>query len=208
VVVGCIDEDKLQAQAFTRERKLEIAQRSYKLLTEITGWGRRTLFSILWFSLRRAMRIISAARSRRWKDPLIKQALPDVRTILGIRCFLRAAGGGAGSREFGFPDYCTKAGLDLAIVNTESWTGLRQFQRKSENSRKTFCFRIPRRMCLPRIRMPGCCEMFPPTGRKQSKEQRAAVNQHYIAAIAEHFRTTKKKEKLARQTCLDERLAN
>src|SRR5437667_1765977 len=32
VVVGCIDEDKLQAQAFTRERKLAIAERSYKLL--------------------------------------------------------------------------------------------------------------------------------------------------------------------------------
>ena len=26
VVVGCIDEDKLQAQAFTRERKLAVAQ--------------------------------------------------------------------------------------------------------------------------------------------------------------------------------------
>src|SRR6202051_3357122 len=33
VVVGCIDEDKLQAQAFTRERKLEIAKRSLELLT-------------------------------------------------------------------------------------------------------------------------------------------------------------------------------
>ena len=30
LVVGCIDEDKLQAQAFTRERKLEIARRSYR----------------------------------------------------------------------------------------------------------------------------------------------------------------------------------
>src|ERR1700716_514365 len=37
VVVGCIDEDKLQAQAFTRERKLAIARRSYKLLTEKYG---------------------------------------------------------------------------------------------------------------------------------------------------------------------------
>jgi len=37
VVVGCIDEDKLQAQAFTRERKLAIAQRSFKLLTEKYG---------------------------------------------------------------------------------------------------------------------------------------------------------------------------
>src|ERR1700756_4229434 len=33
VVCGCIDEDKLQAQAFTRERKLEIARRSLELLT-------------------------------------------------------------------------------------------------------------------------------------------------------------------------------
>src|SRR5690242_14000478 len=40
VVVGCIDEDKLQAQAFTRERKLAIAQRSYKLLTEKYEIGR------------------------------------------------------------------------------------------------------------------------------------------------------------------------
>ena len=39
VVVGCIDEDKLQAQAFTRERKLAIAQRSYELLTRKYGLG-------------------------------------------------------------------------------------------------------------------------------------------------------------------------
>src|SRR6266852_2356865 len=39
VVVGCIDEDKLQAQAFTRERKLAIAERSYKLLTDKYGLG-------------------------------------------------------------------------------------------------------------------------------------------------------------------------
>jgi len=68
VVVGCIDEDKLQAQAFTRERKLEIAQRSYKLLTEKYGLGPEDIiFDPLVFLARRAMRIISAARSRRWK---------------------------------------------------------------------------------------------------------------------------------------------
>src|SRR5438105_6822514 len=33
VVVGSIDEDKLQAQAFTRERKLAVAERTYELLT-------------------------------------------------------------------------------------------------------------------------------------------------------------------------------
>ncbi len=34
LVVGCIDEDPVQAQAFTRERKLEVAERSYHLLTQ------------------------------------------------------------------------------------------------------------------------------------------------------------------------------
>src|SRR5581483_4907119 len=37
LVVGCIDEDKLQAQAFTRERKLAVAQRSVDLLTSKYG---------------------------------------------------------------------------------------------------------------------------------------------------------------------------
>src|SRR5260370_21658798 len=35
----------------------------------------------------------------------------------------------------------------------------------------------------------------PADWRKQGKEQRAAVNQYYIAAITEHFRTAQKKEK-------------
>src|SRR5260370_22633718 len=49
----------------------------------------------------------------------------------------------------------------------------------------------------------------PADWRKQSKEQRAAVNQYYIAAIAEHFRTAKKKEKTrAADLPLDERLGN
>src|SRR4051794_22101473 len=33
LVVGCIDEDPVQAQAFTRERKLAVAQRSTSILT-------------------------------------------------------------------------------------------------------------------------------------------------------------------------------
>ena len=46
-------------------------------------------------------------------------------------------------------------------------------------------------------------------GAQQSKEQKAAVNQYYIAAIAEHFRTATKKQKIsAADLPLDERLAN
>src|SRR5262249_61466359 len=37
LIVGCIDEDKQQAQAITRERKLAIAQRSHELLTRKYG---------------------------------------------------------------------------------------------------------------------------------------------------------------------------
>ena len=37
LVVGCIDDDKEQAQAITKERKLEVALRSAKLLTEKYG---------------------------------------------------------------------------------------------------------------------------------------------------------------------------
>src|SRR4029079_4479001 len=37
LVVGCIDEDPVQAQAFTRERKLAVAERSTDLLTRKYG---------------------------------------------------------------------------------------------------------------------------------------------------------------------------
>ena len=49
----------------------------------------------------------------------------------------------------------------------------------------------------------------PADWREQSKEQKAALNQFHIAAIAEHFRTTKKKEKSkAGDVPLDTRLSN
>ncbi len=37
LVVGCIDDDKQQAQAVTRNRKLQVAQRSFTMLTEKYG---------------------------------------------------------------------------------------------------------------------------------------------------------------------------
>src|SRR6266699_3802430 len=113
VVVGCIDEDKLQAQAFTRERKLEIAQRSYKLLTEKYGLEPEDIiFDPLVFPcatgdenyIGGAVETIEGIR-------LIKQALPDVRTILGISNV--SFGLPAGAREVVnsvFLYYCTKAG--------------------------------------------------------------------------------------------------
>ena len=50
MVVGCIDEDPVQAQAFTRERKLAVAERSFELLTEKYGIpGEDILFDPLVF---------------------------------------------------------------------------------------------------------------------------------------------------------------
>src|SRR5216683_2059417 len=122
VVVGCIDEDKLQAQAFTRERKLAIAQRSYKLLTEKYGLGPEDIiFDPLVFPCATGdENYIGGAVETMEGIRLIKQALPDVRTILGISNV--SFGLPAGAREVVnsvFLYYCTKAGLDLAIVNTE-----------------------------------------------------------------------------------------
>src|SRR5258707_12943888 len=122
VVVGCIDEDKLQAQAFTRERKLAIAQRSFKLLTEKYGLGPEDIiFDPLVFPCATGdENYIGGAVETTEGIRLIKRALPDVRTILGISNV--SFGLPAGAREVVnsvFLYYCTKAGLDLAIVNTE-----------------------------------------------------------------------------------------
>jgi 5-methyltetrahydrofolate--homocysteine methyltransferase len=122
IVVGCIDEDKQQAQAITRERKLQIAERSYKLLTEKYGIEPEDIiFDPLTFPIGTgdknyigaAVEIIEGIR-------LIKHALPRTKTILGIS-----------NVSFGLPPagrevlnavllhHCVQAGLDLAMVNTE-----------------------------------------------------------------------------------------
>jgi 5-methyltetrahydrofolate--homocysteine methyltransferase len=212
VVVGCIDEDKLQAQAFTRERKREIAKRSYTLLTEKYGMAAEDIvFDPLVFPcatgdenyIGGAVETIEGIR-------LIKQALPDVRTILGISNV--SFGLPAGAREVVnsvFLYYCTKAGLDLAIVNTEK---LERFASIPEHERRlaeNLLFSHPPKDVPADHPRALLLRDVPPDWREQSKEQKAAVNQYHIAAITEHFRTAKKKEKArAADLPLDERLAN
>jgi 5-methyltetrahydrofolate--homocysteine methyltransferase len=122
LVVGCIDEDKEQAQAVTRERKRDIAVRSWQLLTG--QYGIRPgdiIFDPLVFPCATGdQNYIGSAAETIEGIRLIKQALPDAKTILGIS-----------NVSFGLPEagrevlnsvflyHCTKAGLDLAIVNAE-----------------------------------------------------------------------------------------
>jgi 5-methyltetrahydrofolate--homocysteine methyltransferase len=212
VVVGCIDEDPLQAQAFTRERKLAIAQRSYKLLTENYGLAPEDIiFDPLVFPCATGdENYIGGAVETVEGIRLIKQALPDARTILGISNV--SFGLPAGAREVVnsvFLYYCTKAGLDLAIVNTEK---LERFASIPEHERRlaeNLLFSHPPTDVPADHSKAALLRGVPADWREQSKEQRAGVNQFHIVAITEHFRTAKKKEKVrAEDLPLDQRLAN
>jgi 5-methyltetrahydrofolate--homocysteine methyltransferase len=212
VVVGCIDEDKLQAQAFTRERKLAVARRSYKLLTEKYGLGPEDIiFDPLVFPCATGdENYIGGAVETVEGIRLIKQALPDVRTILGISNV--SFGLPAGAREVVnsvFLYYCTKAGLDLAIVNTEKLERFASIPQHERDLAENLLFSHPPKDVPADHSQAELLRSVPADWREQKKEQRAAVNQYHIAAIAEYFRTAKKKEKkLAADLPLDERLAN
>jgi 5-methyltetrahydrofolate--homocysteine methyltransferase len=122
VVVGCIDEDKQQAQAVTRDRKLAIAERSYKLLTEKYGVEPEDIFfDLLVFPIGTGDRnYIGSAVETIEGIRMVKAAMPRAKTILGIS-----------NVSFGLPEagrevlnsvmlyHCVQAGLDLAIVNSE-----------------------------------------------------------------------------------------
>ncbi|MGC1492506.1 MAG: vitamin B12 dependent-methionine synthase activation domain-containing protein, partial [Candidatus Acidiferrum sp.] len=212
VVVGCIDEDKLQAQAFTRERKLAVAQRSYKLLTEKYGLGPEDIiFDPLVFPCATGdENYIGGAVETMEGIRLIKQALPDVRTILGISNV--SFGLPAGAREVVnsvFLYYCTKAGLDLAIVNTEKLERFASIPQQERELAENLLFSHPLKEVPADHSQAGLLRNVPADWREQSKEQKAAVNQYHIAAIAEYFRTaTKKEKKRAADLPLDERLSN
>ncbi|HXK34475.1 MAG TPA: methionine synthase [Dehalococcoidia bacterium] len=122
LIVGCIDEDKEQAQAITRERKLAIAERSYRILTEDFGVRPEDIiFDPLVFPCATGdENYVGSAAETIEGVRLIKERLPHAKTVLGIS-----------NVSFGLPDagrevvnsvflyHCTKAGLDLAIVQPE-----------------------------------------------------------------------------------------
>ncbi|MBX7148724.1 methionine synthase [bacterium] len=197
VVVGTIDEDPVQAQAFTRERKLAIAERSHQLLTEKYKLNEEDLiFDPLVFPcatgdenyIGGAVETIEGIR-------LIKQKFPNCKTTLGIS-----------NISFGLPPaarevvnsvflyHCTQAGLDLAIVNTEKLERFAKIPDEEKKLAEDLLFNGPKSE----------------DWRKQSKEEKAANNQKYIALITEHFRNAVKKEdkKPKSNLSLDERLAN
>jgi 5-methyltetrahydrofolate--homocysteine methyltransferase len=122
VVVGCIDEDKARGMAVTRERKLSIAERSHRLLTEKYGLAEEDIiFDPLVFPVGTGdQNYVGAGAETVEGVRLIKEALPRTKTILGVSNVsfgLPAAGREVLNSVFLY--HCVKAGLDLAIVNSE-----------------------------------------------------------------------------------------
>jgi 5-methyltetrahydrofolate--homocysteine methyltransferase len=119
VVVGTIDE---QGMAVTAERKLEVAKRSYELLTKKYGVRPSDIiFDPLVFPVGTGdEEYIGSAEATVEGLRLIKEALPECLTILGISNIsfgLPPAGREVLNSVFLY--HATKAGLDYAIVNTE-----------------------------------------------------------------------------------------
>ncbi len=130
VVVGTIDEIGM---AVTRERKLEIAERSYDLL--VNKWGiapEDIIFDPLVFPVGTGdAQYIGSAVETIEGIRLIKEKMPRSLTTLGVS-----------NVSFGLPPvgrevlnavylyHCTQAGLDYAIVNTEK---LERFASIPEN---------------------------------------------------------------------------
>ena len=122
LVVGCIDDDKEQAQAISRQRKLEVALRSHQLLTEKYGvLEHDIIFDPLVFPAGTGdVNYLGSAAETIEGVRLIKEALPNTKTILGISNVsfgLPTAGREVFNSVFLY--HCVQAGLDLAIVNSE-----------------------------------------------------------------------------------------
>jgi len=191
----------VQAQAFTRERKLEIAKRSHHFLT--TKYGLRQediIFDPLVFPcatgdenyIGGAVETIEGIR-------LIKKEFPYCKTVLGIS-----------NISFGLPPaarevvnsvflyHCTQAGLDLAIVNAEKLERFASIPPEEKKLAEDLLFNVGAKNFSPLQ-----------DWRKQTKEEKATINRANIATLADHFRNTVKSVRAIHESPLplDERLA-
>jgi len=201
LIVGAIDEDKQQAQAFTRERKLAVAKRSVELLTTKYGIPPEDIIidPLVFPCATGDTNYIGGAVETIESLRLIKSEIPYVKTVLGISNI--SFGLPASAREVVnsvFLYYCTRAGLDLAIVNAEKLERFASIPDDERHLAEALLFNTP----------PAGMEA-PQDWRQQTAEQKAAINQHHIAKIAEFFRGRTQKAKVkAVDIPLDQRLAN
>ncbi|MBI3667960.1 MAG: homocysteine S-methyltransferase family protein [Acidobacteria bacterium] len=141
---------------------------------------------------------------------LIREEIPHAKTVLGIS-----------NISFGLPPaarevvnsvflyYATKAGLDLAIVNAEKLERFASIPEEERRLAESLLFNTPPAEVPAGHPAAELVKTAPEDWRRQTEEQKAAINQFHIAAIAEHFRKAGAKVKAKPQDLpLDQRLAN
>jgi 5-methyltetrahydrofolate--homocysteine methyltransferase len=207
LVVGSIDEDKVQAQAFTRERKLAVAERSFQLLTEKYGIPPEDIIidPLVFPCATGDANYIGGAVETIEGIRLVKVKLPLVKTILGISNI--SFGLPAAAREVVnsvFLYHCTKAGLDLAIVNAEKIERFASIPEGERRLAENLLFNSP-----PVDAADESLRTAAEDWRRQTPAQKVAINQWHIAAVTEHFRKAGARVKQrAEDLPLDQRLAN
>jgi 5-methyltetrahydrofolate--homocysteine methyltransferase len=212
VIVGCIDEDPLQAQAFTRERKLSIAERSVQLLTERYGLAAENIIldPLVFPCATGDQNYIGGAVETIEGIRLIKQRIPFVRIVLGISNV--SFGLPAGAREVVnsiFLYHATKAGLDLAIVNAERIERFASIPERERSLAEDLLFNHVPAEIPNGHQQASLVRGAPEDWRAQSGEQKTAINQLNIAAISDHFRGAGGRKKARPEDLpLDQRLAN
>lgn len=133
LVVGCIDEVGMAA---SRQRKLEVAEHSYQLLTEKYGVKPEDIyFDPLVFPCASGdAQYVGSAVETIEGVRLIKQRFPQCKTVLGISNVsfgLPTAGREVLNSVFLY--HCVQAGLDMALVNSEK---LERYPSLPEEERK------------------------------------------------------------------------
>ncbi len=174
LVVGCIDE---VGMAVTRQKKLEVAQRSFELLTQKYGMAAEDLyFDPLVFPCASGdAQYVGSAVETIEGVRLIKQRFPMCKTVLGISNVsfgLPAAGREVLNSVFLY--HCTQAGLDMALVNSE---------------------KLERYASLPE------------EDRRLSEDLLYNRGADPVAPFAAHFRERKEKKAVKADLPLEERLA-
>ncbi len=207
VIFGVIDEDPEQAQAFTRGRKLEIATRGHRLLTEKYGVPEEDIiFDPLVFPaasgdesyIGGAVETIEGLR-------LIRGAFPNCTTVLGISNV--SFGLPVRAREIVnsvFLYLCTKAGLDLAIVNSER---LERYASIPDAERRMVEALLANTPPAAGDGDDPALANAPGDWREQSPEERAAIHRFHVARVTEHFRGARREAVVRPEQPIDERLA-
>ena len=140
VVVGLIDEEGM---AVSLEKKLAVARRSYKLLTEKYGIDERDIiFDTLVFPVATGdQKYIGSATATIEAIRKIKKEMPKVKTILGVSNI--SFGLPLAGREVLNSYYMQKAyeaGLDFGIVNTEKLIPIKDISDKEKELSENLLF--------------------------------------------------------------------